>query len=130
MVQGNEIRLCHSWGVKCGQLHQGAQQLRASHGAIGSRRRRYSATGTVIKGVLIDGNEISYNNFAKFRPGNESGGAKFGVTDGLAARNNFVHHNDGPGLWLDANNIRAVLSTTRLKTIPPMAFVMRQVSRR
>ncbi len=61
--------------------------------------------GAVKKGILLEGNEIAYNNQAGFNPGWEGGGSKFTLTDGLIVRNNWAHHNLGPGLWTDEDNI-------------------------
>jgi hypothetical protein len=60
-------------------------------------------------GSILEGNEIDYNNpDRRFDPGWEAGGSKFasGVSN-LLIKNNYVHHNEGPGLWTDirGNNI-------------------------
>ncbi|MDX1996047.1 MAG: right-handed parallel beta-helix repeat-containing protein, partial [bacterium] len=56
-------------------------------------------------GSVINGNEIAYNHYAHFSPTwAASGGSKFARTNGLTVRNNYVHHNDGPGLWTDIDN--------------------------
>jgi parallel beta-helix repeat protein len=61
------------------------------------------------KNALVEGNEISYNNF---RGAVDhlwaAGGTKFLKTTDLVLRNNYVHHNTGPGLWLDVDNIGAI----------------------
>ena len=66
--------------------------------------------GIVGRGVnsLVADNEISYNNTRGIDPGWEAGGTKFVQSDGLVVRGNHVHHNDGPGLWTDFNNINIV----------------------
>jgi hypothetical protein len=55
-------------------------------------------------GVRIEGNEIAYNNTRHLSDG---GGSKlYGSTVGLTGivwRNNWVHHNHGPGIWSDGN---------------------------
>ena len=55
-------------------------------------------------GVLVEGNEISFNNYAGFDAGWEAGGSKFWATTNLVVRNNFSHDNAGPGLWTDTDN--------------------------
>lgn len=60
-------------------------------------------------GAVVEQNEIAYNNYAKFDFGWEAGGSKFTSTDGLTLRANWVHHNDGPGLWNDINVINALI---------------------
>ncbi len=51
--------------------------------------------------MLIQNNEIARNNFAGFYAGWEAGGAKWIGTRRLVVRNNYVHHNNGYGLWTD-----------------------------
>jgi len=58
--------------------------------------------------VLIENNEIAYNNWAGFDDYWEAGGTKFSFTDGMIVRNNYVHHNEGPGLWTDIDNINTL----------------------
>lgn len=59
--------------------------------------------------ALVEGNEISYNNVDRFYSGGyEAGGAKFAWTTDLVVRNNIVHHNGGPGLWTDIDNVNTL----------------------
>lgn len=62
--------------------------------------------GICAKGIggLIEENEISYNNTAGYKWGWEAGGSKFAYCESLTVRNNYVHHNFGPGLWTDIDN--------------------------
>jgi hypothetical protein len=88
-ASGGGIRLGHRMKVRWSYIHH-------NH-----------AIGIVGVGddVLIEQNEISYNNsVAKTPPGNEHGGTKFVMTKRLVVRNNWVHHNWGPGLWTDIGN--------------------------
>jgi parallel beta helix pectate lyase-like protein len=56
--------------------------------------------------ILVDSNEIAYNNYAQAYRGDwEAGGAKFWNSINLTVSNNYVHDNVGPGLWTDTNNI-------------------------
>jgi parallel beta-helix repeat protein len=54
--------------------------------------------------VLVENTQIHHNNPTGTGLGFESGGTKFVMTHGLIVRNNYVHHNKGPGLWLDIDN--------------------------
>jgi Right handed beta helix region len=57
-------------------------------------------------GILIEANEIAYNNYTDaYDPGWEAGGAKFWNSINLTVRNNYVHDNNGAGLWTDTDNI-------------------------
>jgi hypothetical protein len=55
--------------------------------------------------LLIEGNEISYNNTQRLEDG---GGGKIVGSDRLVVRGNFSHHNYGRGLWTDINNINTL----------------------
>lgn len=61
--------------------------------------------GGVGAGIIVETSEICRNNYAGVNVGWEAGGSKFVKTDGLILRNNKAHHNTGPGLWLDIDNI-------------------------
>lgn len=55
--------------------------------------------------VVIDGNEIAFNNHNDAYDMNwEAGGTKFVRTRNLIVRNNYVHDNHGAGLWTDIDN--------------------------
>jgi Right handed beta helix region len=60
------------------------------------------------EGSRIEGVEIAYNNYAGYDAAWEAGGTKFWATTGLIVRNSCVHHNAGPGLWTDFDNIHTV----------------------
>jgi nitrous oxidase accessory protein NosD len=58
--------------------------------------------------LVVEGNEITGNNTDNWElqsPGcGCTGGAKFWSVDGADVRDNWVHANHGPGLWMDTNN--------------------------
>jgi hypothetical protein len=83
--------------------------------------------------LTVDGNEISYNDTCDFEgllhnssigwskhnpipaqyrnshcgpvvPGGNQGGFKLWQTDGVTIKDNYIHHNWGPGAWADTNN--------------------------
>jgi parallel beta-helix repeat protein len=68
---------------------------------------RIGITGGPVSGVLIEGNEIAFNNTGSYDVGVHAGGAK--ITGGSAGssnivwRGNWVHDNTGRGLWVDTN---------------------------
>lgn len=59
--------------------------------------------------VVLRGNEIARNNTADWEtthPGcGCSGGGKFWNTPNARVVGNYVHHNHGPGLWADTNDV-------------------------
>ena len=64
--------------------------------------------------LLVEGNEVSHNNTRNFDPNVEAGGSKWAETNGLVVRNNYVHDNNGPGLWTDINNINTLYENNRV----------------
>jgi parallel beta-helix repeat protein len=101
LVQDNEIRLNHGAGLLLGARMQVLNNYIHHNGQIG-------ITGGDSEGILIERNEISHNNVAGFDPGWEAGGTKFVKTRGMVVRSNHVHHNQGPGLWTDIDNINTL----------------------
>ena len=66
-----------------------------------------AVTGSV--GTVLEGNEIAYNNWlGEYNWGWEAGSSKFWETRDLIVRGNWSHHNDGPGLWADTDNVGTV----------------------
>lgn len=62
-----------------------------------------------VSNVVIDHNEISYNNTYRWETASPdcgcTGGGKFWATNKATITNNWFHHNhEGPGLWADTNN--------------------------
>ena len=62
-----------------------------------------------VRNIVLRRNEISGNNTADWesiQPGcGCAGGGKFWDTRGARVVGNYVHHNHGPGLWADTNNV-------------------------
>jgi hypothetical protein len=96
-VSANEVRWNHGVGIRVGSRSSITANFVHHNGHDG-----IVASG---EAVLVEANEIAYNNAAHFDPGWEGGGAKFVGTRDLVVRGNLVHHNDGPGLWTDGDNI-------------------------
>lgn len=97
-IVDNEIR--YNWG--------GGVTLNDGYQLIGNNIHHNRQIG--IKGsgnnVLIQGNEIAFNNYrSDYDSGWEAGGTKFLKTVNLVVRGNYVHDNRGPGLWTDSNNV-------------------------
>lgn len=64
--------------------------------------------------ITLEGNEIAFNNTDNVDSHWEAGGTKFVWSDYLVLRDNYVHDNKGPGLWLDGNNIYALYEGNRV----------------
>jgi hypothetical protein len=99
-VRDNVVRLNHGAGISAGHGAHVAGNTVTHNGQIG-------VTGTG-RGLLIEHNEIAFNNRAGFDWGWEGGGTKFVRTEGLVVRGNHVHHNLGPGLWTDIDNLHTL----------------------
>lgn len=100
IVEGNEvannteigIRARAGWTVRNNYVHHNG---------------RYGITGGGA-GILIEGNEIAFNANILGATG-DSSGTKFAHTTNLILRNNNAHDNEGNGLWVDINNINALI---------------------
>jgi hypothetical protein len=96
VVEKNEIRLNHGGGIRLGHGTKVLQNRIHHNGQIG-----VVGSGNEI---VVEGNEIAYNNYAGYDYSWEAGGTKFSFTRNLVVRTNFAHHNQGPGLWTDGDN--------------------------
>ena len=100
LVRGNIIRNNRNLGI---EVSAGLQ-------LVGNRivfNGHFGLAGGIGRqmGVRIEDNELAYNNTKHFSDG---GGSKlYGSTVGLTGvlwRDNWVHHNHGPGIWSDGNS--------------------------
>lgn len=101
VVADNEVRWNHGTGI---HLESGSQAL--NNHVHHNGQKGIGANG---QNVLVEGNEISFNNWAGFDISWEAGGTKFAQTDHLIARKNQVHDNAGAGLWVDVDCIHTLL---------------------
>jgi hypothetical protein len=94
IVTNNEVRLNHGVGINVGSSSRVTGNYVHNNGHEGVSTASSS-------GVLIENNEIAFNNFDGFSVTWDAGGAKFGTATSLTARGNYVHDNRGDGLWCD-----------------------------
>jgi hypothetical protein len=92
-IIGNEIRKNHGSGVRIGTGSEVIRNYIHNNGQLG--------LFGIGDNILVEGNEIFANNYAHYLDRWEGGGAKFFEGRNLVVRNNYSHHNDGPGLWSD-----------------------------
>jgi Right handed beta helix region len=110
-INGNDIVGNHGLAMKVGSGSR----------VIGNRVRDNGQYGIVGsgKGIVVEGNEIAYNNnlrFANFNGGYWNAGAtKFVYTDGLVFRGNHSHDNYSDGYWTDINNINTLVENNRFE---------------
>lgn len=104
------------WVVEgCDLHHNGYAGLALSDGSV-ARNNKIHDNGVIglevawvqDLGAVVEGNEIYGNNTTGADEYYEAGGAKFGETEDLIVRGNFVHSNNGPGLWSDIDNVNTL----------------------
>ena len=104
------------WTVEnCDLHHNSYSGLALSEGSI-ARDNKIHDNGVIglevswvrELGALVEGNEIYGNNTSGADEYYEAGGSKFGETENLVVRDNFVYDNNGPGLWTDIDNINTL----------------------
>jgi len=80
---------------------------------------QYGITGGPLSNLIIENNELSFNNALKLDPNNDAGGSKiFGSTPGsyfITWRGNYVHDNNGQGIWSDGNVHNVLYENNRVE---------------
>jgi hypothetical protein len=96
IIEQNEVRYNHGTGIWSGLASHILNNKVHHNGQMGIEAD--------YNNVLVQGNEISYNNQAGYKWGWGAGGAGFHFTQNLIVRSNYVHDNMGPGLHTDGDN--------------------------
>ena len=96
LITNNEIRFNHGLGVRTGETTKILCNNISTNGESG-------VGGSNGNNILVENNEFASNGYAGFAMGWSSGGMKLLITKNLIVRNNYAHHNIGPGLWTDNN---------------------------
>ena len=111
----------HGWTLKNNQIRNNSGmgvKLSSGWRLIGNRihhNQQYGIGGGGID-IIVDGNEISYNNpNMDMNPYSGAGGTKFLTSNNLIIRNNYSHHNNGPGLWVDGDAINTLYEGNRVE---------------
>ena len=100
-IQNNEVRLNYAAGITA---TDGSQ-------IIGNYVHDNGELGIAGEGnnILVQGNEMAANGYwSRIDPLWEAGGLKFSNTNNLVVRGNYVHDNNGTGLWTDTDNINTL----------------------
>lgn len=100
VVDHNEVRWNHGTGIS---LVNGSKALNNYVHDNGQK-----GIGGVGQGILMDGNEVAFNNWAGFAMSWEAGGAKFALSKDLTVRRNSIHDNLGEGLWCDIDCVNSI----------------------
>jgi len=112
VVRNCEIRLNHGDGIRVNfgwQIlhnnihHNGNLGIGGGVGGGGA-----NGGGNADSRILIQNNEVAFNNYAHVSPKFGAGGIKLVKTRGLVLRGNNSHDNVGSGIHLDINNYNAL----------------------
>ncbi len=106
IIANNVVRWNHGVGIAATTEAVVEANLVYENGQLG-----LSAKGA---DVTLVGNEVYGNNTAGFSVGWEAGGTKFAYTQGLVVSGNYVHDNDGVGLWTDIDNVNTTYQDNRV----------------
>jgi hypothetical protein len=106
-ILNNEIRFNHGIGLTDGYVVRGNFVHHNGELGIGG--------GSGSNGMLVENNEIAFNNTASFDWYMEGGATKWFNTTNLILRGNYVHDNTGPGLWTDGDNIHTIYENNHTK---------------
>lgn len=107
ILENNVVQFNHGFGIRVG-----SKMLMRSNKVL---RNGQVGIGGIGDDVLVEHNEIAYNNTVGYKPSWEAGGTKWVRTSRLTVRGNFVHHNFGPGLWTDIDNIYTLYENNRVE---------------
>ncbi len=110
VIANNEMLLNHGSGVRINFGYNILANYIHDNGVLGIGGGTLTtvlstAPPSVASQVVIQGNEIAYNNFAHVKPVFGAGGVKIGNTRGVVLRDNYIHNNLGSGFHADTNNI-------------------------
>lgn len=110
IIENNEILLNHGDGVRVNFGYQILNNYIHDNGNLGIGGG--TLIGAIIaapeplpSNILIQGNEIAYNNYAEVKPAFGAGGVKIGNTRGVQLIGNYIHDNLGSGFHADTDNI-------------------------
>jgi hypothetical protein len=111
VMEDNEVMNCNT-GM---DMEAGA----TARGNFIHHNRQYGIAGGPGNNILIENNELSFNNTSHMDIGNDAGGSKLvgsssGV-NGLIWRGNYVHDNYGNGIWSDGNLINVTYENNRVE---------------
>lgn len=103
MVLHNEVRWNHGYGIVMGTANKLLGNNVHHNGQLGF------GGGSGTHDGLAKGNEVAFNSWNGVNCSWECGGAKWGNVIRLTVAGNYVHHNQGTGLWTDERSSAIVL---------------------
>ncbi len=107
VVDSNEVSYSGYFGIRVGD------RMRVTNNNV--HHNYVSNISGAGNYVLVENNEIAWGNYSRTGDLNfESGGTKWTLTDSLVIRGNYVHDNQGVGLWTDEGNIHTLIENNRV----------------
>jgi hypothetical protein len=100
-VQNSYFTLNHGVGARIAFGMQIVDNVFTVNGNLGAGGGTPAGTGITPSGLVMQGNTVTYNNYAHFNPGFQGGGLKFGNTAYAVIRGNNVSYNLGQGVHFD-----------------------------
>ena len=107
-IENNEVRLNASAGVAVNNGTVLRNNLLHDNG-------QYGFSGGPLSTLLVEGNDVGFNNTSSFSHNDDAGGAKIVRGSHLTFRGNYVHDNAGAGLWTDWDNVYVTYEGNRLE---------------
>jgi parallel beta-helix repeat protein len=105
VVRDNYFTLNHSAGIRDGFGMQILNNVLTVNGQVGIGGGVTAGFPVHPSGLVVQGNVVTYNNFAHVSPGFGAGGMKWGNTANAVVRGNIVSNNLGNGIHFDVNSI-------------------------
>jgi Right handed beta helix region len=91
-IENNEVRRNGGDGIRLGSVNRNNYVHHNDHGGM--------ASGFGQSGIVVENNEIAFNNTDRVREEPDAGG-KMVAVQGLDYRHNWIHDNYGNGIWCD-----------------------------
>ena len=108
-IENSYITLNHGYGVRCAFGELVLNNVLTANGNFGTGGGCTATAGIIPSGVVVQGNTITYNNYAHVAPGFGAGGMKFGNTAHAVIRGNIVSNNIGQGIHFDVDSISPLI---------------------
>jgi len=108
-IKNNEIELNHGSAVRVNFGWKVLNNYLYENGNLGIGGGMGSISDSQPSNVVVQGNEIAFNNYAHVKAVFGAGGAKLESQQGLVFKGNYVHDNTGDGLHLDTDLLNTLV---------------------
>jgi parallel beta-helix repeat protein len=104
-IENSYVTLNHGFGIRGAFGMQVLNNVLTNNGDVGLGGGLLTGPDITPSGLIIQGNTITYNNYAHIFPGFGAGGIKFGNTAYATVRGNTVSNNLGDGIHFDGDSL-------------------------